>query len=626
MPADFLNLNLEVLERRQPSLARHLRSLPEASALSVAPASSGEPTAQVSLPDGSERRLHSRRDPRREAVQWAEGFEVAPGSTTALMGVGLGYPVEEFLRRHKKDIGGLWCFESSPGVFRAMLSWKDWRWLLDEPRVSFFVAVDELAFRSQAAGCFQQVMVDGLAVLEYSPSVQLDADWYGARRQNVLDLVRQWTSEMLTVMERGRLFQTNTLTNFRTVPSSYLFRDVGEVLRGGPAILVSAGPSLNKNAGALAAAKGKIPIVSVDTSLRILLRQGITPDLVVSIDPLGLSRRHFEGVEGLERIPLAYDLEVAPEVSSGLPGPRLLVGNRKPLFYSWLEEAIGPLEGLTKGLTVAQAAYLLLSHYGADPILLVGQDLSFEREGGKTHADGAAFQGRFEPADSGKGKWEDPLNPKGLAEIPVLWVPANDGGQVPTTHTLFAYLKRFEEDIAASGSKTLNATEGGALIQGARPVVLADTIQELLAERPLEFPGFLSGHKQTALGENQGGALETLRMAMLEMLQEARRVCEDGFAKSEKLWRDLGWKTLSERDLQRRAREISDLYGWVSNNKKAQMLIDRAVMRSLYMLHKGDLPPMAERTPEHFRTVAERYRNFFGEALAMIETGERILS
>ncbi len=301
------------------------------------------------------------------------------------------------------------------------------------------------------------------------------------------------------------------------------------------------------------------------------------------------------------------------------------MGNNKPILYSWLEEIVGPLDCLTKGLTVAQAAFLLLARWGAEPIVLVGQDLSFEREGGKTHAEGAAFQGRFEPSGGTGGKWEDPLNPKGLEEISILWVPANDGGTVPTTHTLFAYLKRFEEDIARTGARVLNATEGGARIEGTEVRALGETLEALLSVSEAFFPGFADRADAGKLGESHAAELAAMREEMLALLARGGEVCEAGFQAADKLWRDLGWKDLSDRDLHVRFEEVFSRYAWIRDTKKIQMLVDRGVMKSLYMLHKGDLPPPGERKPEQHRMVAERYRAFFAEALNTIRADIEIL-
>ena len=49
-------------------------------------------------------------------------------------------------------------------------------------------------------------------------------------------------------------------------------------------ILVSAGPSLNKNIMELKKAKNKAFIVATDTAVKPLLKAGIEPDLMVMVD------------------------------------------------------------------------------------------------------------------------------------------------------------------------------------------------------------------------------------------------------------------------------------------------------------------------------------------------------
>jgi hypothetical protein len=655
MPRDFLNDNLTSLKRRNPWLAEKLSSLNPSGGVESVASGTGEPTVIRVASDGAKKRIHSRRDPRGEAAKWAQNQSIKPSRTVALMGLGLGYPADEILKIHKDRLGGLWCFESSVEIFREMLAWKDWRWLIEEPRVQLFVGSTEEEFRAQAAGLFQKVVIDGIDILEFPSCVQSNPEWYRAHAANIRNLLMQWSAEMRLVMGRGRLFLANILTNFNNLRNgrSYLLRDLGERFADRPAILVSAGPSLDKNGGMLRDAKGKIPIVAVDTALRILARHEVVPDLVVSIDSLGISKKHFEGVENLADIPLVYDLEVAPEVLTNYPGPRFLLGNTKPRFYSWLEEAIGPLEGLTKSLTVAQAAFQILAHYGARPIILVGQDLSFEREGGKTHAEGAAFQGRFEPAGEGKGRWEDPLDPKGMLEVPVLWVPGNDGEPVPTNYTLFTYLKRFEDDIARTRAEVLNATAGGAAIRGTKPLPLEEVLKTYSGAATASNSGasadskdFLafchldrrersesvnakippSGRNDSVvegglsdIRDRYGAHIEAMGETIVSTLEEAKEKCTEGFALCDKLWRDLGWKNLDKNELAQRTRAVNDIYNRLVANPELLMLIDQGVQTSLYMLHKGDLPPHAERTAEDHRKIVDRYRTLFADALEVIE-------
>ena len=52
-----------------------------------------------------------------------------------------------------------------------------------------------------------------------------------------------------------------------------------------PVILVSAGPSLDKNIGFIKSARNQIIVITVATALKPLLKNNIAPDFVIAIDP-----------------------------------------------------------------------------------------------------------------------------------------------------------------------------------------------------------------------------------------------------------------------------------------------------------------------------------------------------
>lgn len=73
-----------------------------------------------------------------------------------------------------------------------------------------------------------------------------------------------------------------------------------------PAILVSAGPSLDKNMKYLREAKGKAFLLAVDSAASALVKNGIIPDMVISIDATK-NMRHFTD-ETVQQIPLITNM------------------------------------------------------------------------------------------------------------------------------------------------------------------------------------------------------------------------------------------------------------------------------------------------------------------------------
>lgn len=105
---------------------------------------------------------------------------------------------------------------------------------------------------------------------------------------------------MIYFMNKTKIYR-NTIYNFREefaahalsnmydylwqTDTHYLKERLAEEdLSDVPAIIVAAGPSLNKNVQELKRAKGKALILVVDAALRAVVNAGITPDLGITID------------------------------------------------------------------------------------------------------------------------------------------------------------------------------------------------------------------------------------------------------------------------------------------------------------------------------------------------------
>lgn len=87
-----------------------------------------------------------------------------------------------------------------------------------------------------------------------------------------------------------------------------------------PAIIVSAGPSLNKNIMELKRAKNKAFIVAVDTAVRPLVNAGIIPDMYVIVD--GLKPKELLDFDEAKRIPLMPSITSAKEILENHTGKK----------------------------------------------------------------------------------------------------------------------------------------------------------------------------------------------------------------------------------------------------------------------------------------------------------------
>ena len=87
----------------------------------------------------------------------------------------------------------------------------------------------------------------------------------------------------------------NTLTNVPVIARESNVTELFGLMTGVPAMIVAAGPSLNRNIEDLKAVEGRALIVAVDTAVRPLLTAGVQPHLAVSVDPSDINARHLQG-------------------------------------------------------------------------------------------------------------------------------------------------------------------------------------------------------------------------------------------------------------------------------------------------------------------------------------------
>jgi hypothetical protein len=131
---------------------------------------------------------------------------------------------------------------------------------------------------------------------------------------------------------------------------------------------------------------------------------------------------------------------------------------------------------------------------GADPIILIGQDLAYS--GNRTHApdthledheydvpklwlDGKNDEIQIPPPE-GKGA----VQYRFWSRTKVIWVDGVDGEEVPTDRKLLSFLHWFEEVIENLKEKRtiIDATEGGALIRGTQLMTFNDALEQYCRE------------------------------------------------------------------------------------------------------------------------------------------------
>ncbi|AFI03647.1 motility associated factor glycosyltransferase family protein [Helicobacter cetorum] len=237
------------------------------------------------------------------------------------------------------------------------------------------------------------------------------------------------------------------------------------------AIIVSTGPSLNKQLPLLKEIAPYATLFCIDASFPILAKAGIKPDIVVSLERVDLTAKFYEEtpLDFQEGVVFALTSIVHKRLSNAIKkGVKQF--SFRPFGYTNLFN-LHQYGYVGIGMSAANMAYELVVHSRFKKCVFIGQDLSFS-ESGNSHANGAIYG-------------DNEIKPKNESEK--IFIEKYGGnGQVETTLVWKLFLEFFEKDIFNTPYKleVINATEGGARIKGTKEIPFKEVCETIDKSKP----------------------------------------------------------------------------------------------------------------------------------------------
>lgn len=295
---------------------------------------------------------------------------------------------------------------------------------------------------------------------------------YPKQLNNVLDVIFQKLRSAIVSygndVEDILIGMDNYINNWKHVFRGVDCKFFKDVYKGKPAIIVGAGPSLDKNIDALKSIKDKAVICSVDGAINTLLNNGIYPNVVSSLERVELTAKFYENKSIPEDI-----IYVGPNVVLGSILDKfsriIFTGRYGDALFRELNDNLG-FTNLDVGINVSNVLISFARHMGCFPIIFVGMDLAYTN--GKTHT--TSFSENFDDKFMSSYK-KNTVYVKG------------QNGEMLESFEHFMHTKSWIESKIASDKEGLyiNATEGGANIAGAENKSLIDTILAYCVEDKL---------------------------------------------------------------------------------------------------------------------------------------------
>jgi hypothetical protein len=493
-PGPHFAANLAALGAKAIEIERYLlRAVP--GEVEVAPARTGALTLSYKGV-----RLHSCYDPETEAFRFAEHAGVGPGDFVLLYGFGLGYHAEA-LAALVGDAGQLVVLELNRAVLSAAFHLRDLRSLLSRPNVWLATAASEheaaVVFNDYISGVFGDMPEERRHVLIHTPLLSVAPDGH-ERLVNALEVI-QIERSAATVHRDDAM--RNLEANTDAIAESPGVARVLPALKGQPAFIVSAGPSLDEALPHLGRFQHQAWIIAVDTVYEALRRAGVSPDFVVSVDPQPASVEHFT-FDAASPGALIFIPTAAQEVVARFPGRKLVVVQSGHSLLLSVEDLIAAKGVTDSGGSAACVALDLAVRHGVSRLLFVGQDCAFP--------DWKVYSANL----ARNRHWVDEINRFGTLEqfhrtmaylAKVVHVTDRYGAPVPTHQSLYSYLRELERIVKKHpGCRFYNFLSRGASIRGASDIQFVEELDELL-------PAQLDKRWDVDGAENDAGLADKLR-------------------------------------------------------------------------------------------------------------------
>jgi hypothetical protein len=405
----------------------------------------------------------SKYNPQKEANRLVDKQEATKETLWIVLGFCLGYTLKEIFKKVGKDAKIL-VIEPNEEVLETQLEktknevWKQY------PNLVFFSGTN-----------FTELGKKYLSILAYSSCYNMNviseetySTYYVKYYTQVMGSIGEQRAKVVinqnTLEDIIKREVVNTVKNRRKLAGRYNFSHHKNKYKDIPALVVSAGPSLEKNIHLIKDFKGII--ICGSRSLEAILKQGVNPDFVTVIDSKESMYYTFKGNTKTD-IPLIVQPGVSNRILEEHQGPQYFVSNEKDL----MEGLTGvEIEGLQLGGSVATLCLSAAEYMGCSPVVLIGQDLAYTND--KRYS-----------SDCANNKGENKVN----SEFSLMRkIKEYYGGEVYSDYMMLIFLRWIEEFIQKKKHTIyINSTEGGAYIRGAEHISFKEVLEQYASiEKP----------------------------------------------------------------------------------------------------------------------------------------------
>lgn|GEM_PF-2083038 len=486
MSSKFYNSNMETLRKTSPHLAARVdRTVVDNTKYEVISSKTDVPTVKIVMENNTAKFLHSYYDPLKEACRIIEKTDLSESPNFVSLGFGFGYHIDQLIKKAEGSVQ-IFIIERDIELFKLALINRDLTKMLQFSGLNLFVGQSFEEIRCNLSLFQSGFLVYGIKELSVTAH---HAGYYQEILTIIKDMMRNAEVNLATYLKNIKRFYKNMFENIAEILFSYGVYNLKDKYRDFPAILISAGPSIEKNIHLLKKVRKKAVFIAVATALKPLLKNGISPDFVVALDYNPVSEKAFQEIENVENVSLLFDPKIPHSILQRFNGCKFVYQGQHSLL-NWFSRMSEDKGIMGRPLTVSHLAFFLARLMGCSPIIFTGQDLNFTDD--STHAKNTFYMDEYLEEVSQFITLDMVKKKKLSSENNGNWRKTKDiyGKDIDILQNMYTYLQFFENEIVLTKSKCIDATEGGAAIQGSEIMTLKEALcrfcNSTLTKEPLD--------------------------------------------------------------------------------------------------------------------------------------------
>lgn len=490
------------------------------------------------------------------ADKWIEYKSFEPNSTIICFGIGSGEYIKELYSRLGED-NLLVIYEPSLKILDNVIRNIDLTEILSDRVV--IVSGTEKGKRELYSLLCSVVKYSYFSLVRYYdlPNYpRIFSEQYKEYKQMIMAAINRMTMNVNTYRSFSKVSYINVLYSLEKTLDACSLNSLYEQLPDRkPGIIISAGPSLERNIEELKRAKGKALLIATDTALKPLLKHNIKPDIYATIDPNKWLELFDD--DRIKNIPVIATFKAKKDV---------IEANKNKVFFEYgdpvFQKIIKRIDdeekytGYISGGSVATTAFSFLIAAKMSPIIFVGQDLAYTDN--KKHVEGA-----FEEDQSTS---EEEI-------VGAMYVEGIDGEKVLTDVPLNNFRLWFEDEIPYyPGHKFIDATEGGAKIAGTEIMTLKDVIDNECTDN-IDYEKIISDSTAMLEGDVRKKYYQEL-LKFGDELEEIKNVCNELLEAYKKVDELSGQEVIKKDDLIELFAKIKKHTTYIDNDTVVGPLLD----------------------------------------------------